>query len=50
MEVEIGRITVRGQPGKKAIKTTFQSISRVWVVVHICHPNYAGGIIRRIAD
>jgi hypothetical protein len=46
-EAEIGRITVKGQPGQKA-RNPFRQ-NNPDVVVHTCNSSYAGRIGRRIA-
>jgi heterodisulfide reductase subunit A-like polyferredoxin len=47
LEVETREIMVRGQSGQKVGKTTI-STNKSDVVVHTCHPSYAGGVNRRI--
>jgi hypothetical protein len=39
-EVEIGRITVSGQPRQKVCETI--STNKLEVVTHICNPSYLG--------
>jgi hypothetical protein len=42
-EVEIGKIEVQGQPMQKVSETPPISMNKPGVV-HICNPNYVGGI------
>jgi hypothetical protein len=46
-EVEIGKIEVQGQPMQKVSETPPISMNKPGVV-HICNPNYVGGIGRKI--
>jgi hypothetical protein len=46
-KVDIGKITVQGQPGHK--KQDPISTNKLSIVVHFCNPSFTGGIDRRIS-
>jgi hypothetical protein len=47
-EVEIQKIVVQGQPGKKVVKIPI-SVNKLGMVVYFCNSSYLGSVGRRIA-